>query len=119
MEKTQQRKRQYVNKMILCLGLAAAALVTYCLDQGCWFRNTFGIICPGCGFSRGLACLFRLDFAKAFYYHPMVYALPLLLLFVIKDGKLFRNKKLNYGVLLLLAIGLVVCYVVRLFNHDL
>ncbi len=43
----------------------------------CPIQLVFGIPCPGCGMTRAAFALLRLDFAKAFYWHPMIYPLAI------------------------------------------
>lgn len=78
---------------------------------GCVFLHFFGIPCPGCGMTRALACLLRLDFAGAFEYHPLVFAMPYVFAFVIfpLEGRIHRR--------ILTVIGLiaVVNWVFRIF----
>ncbi|HHZ05811.1 MAG TPA: DUF2752 domain-containing protein [Clostridiales bacterium] len=110
--------KKIVNIAVGLLLLLIAAVSIIALDSGCVFRKTFGIICPSCGLSRAVLSLCRLDFAGAFYYHPMVYSLPILLLYVLKNGRAFKNRYINRGVAILIAVGFIVCYIARLnFNY--
>ena len=43
---------------------------------GCPIRFFTGISCPGCGMTRAVLALCRLDFALAFEMHPLVILLP-------------------------------------------
>lgn len=45
----------------------------------CIYYSTTGFYCPGCGVTRMAVALIRLDFEKAFYYHPVLLcSIPLL-----------------------------------------
>ncbi|MGN0163084.1 MAG: DUF2752 domain-containing protein [Candidatus Ornithomonoglobus sp.] len=55
------------------------------------FLKYLHIICPGCGMMRATREILRLNFKEAFEYHPMVYSLPLALIYVLKEGKVFEN----------------------------
>ncbi|MEN6420524.1 MAG: DUF2752 domain-containing protein, partial [Smithella sp.] len=50
-------------------------IVFYCilhmLGIGCPIKFVTGIPCAGCGMSRALYCALKLDFHKAFHYHPL------------------------------------------------
>ena len=41
----------------------------------CLYLLTTGLRCPGCGVSRMLLALFRLDFAAAFDYNPVMFVM--------------------------------------------
>ena len=47
----------------------------------CPFRLVMGLQCPGCGISRMLAALVRLDFVAAFRYNPVILLTSPILLF--------------------------------------
>lgn len=63
-------------------------LVIYLLGNGelCYFKGIFGIPCPGCGITRYLYYLIKLDIPKTFHYHPLFF-----LLFIIIPVVIFRN----------------------------
>ena len=45
----------------------------------CFYYTFTGFYCPGCGVTRMAVSLLRLDFEKAFYYHPVLLcSIPLL-----------------------------------------
>ena len=46
----------------------------------CVWKSRLGIYCPGCGGSRALLALLRLDFASSLFYYPAMLPLALLLL---------------------------------------
>lgn len=77
----------------------------------CVFQTLWGIPCFGCGMTRAYKSLLHLDFAAAFSYHPMFWAVPILYLYVLYDGKLFSNKKWNVGVLIAIGIGFLLSYI--------
>lgn len=45
------------------------------LEKGCWFRETFGLYCPGCGGTRMLRAILQLNFYQAFRYNPLIFLL--------------------------------------------
>ncbi|MBQ2989056.1 MAG: DUF2752 domain-containing protein [Clostridia bacterium] len=49
----------------------------------CPFRLITGLQCPGCGISRMLMAVIRLDFVSAFHYNPVVFLTSPILLFLI------------------------------------
>ena len=69
------------------LVLAAAVLLVL---WKCPFRYILGVPCPGCGMTRALYCALRLDFAGAWKYHPLIYLMPFVGIY------LLVRKKLNF-----------------------
>ena len=43
----------------------------------CPFRLIFGVACPGCGLTRAMLCLLKLDIVGAFSYHPLFWLVVL------------------------------------------
>ena len=86
----------------------------------CIFNLITGLHCPGCGISRMLLSLARLDFAAAFKYNALVLtASPIAAIFVIKHyvryiltGK-SQGNKLETVMLLILLILLIIFGVLR------
>ena len=93
---------------VLVIGLlfGAASLSASLLGWGCPVQHFTGVPCPGCGLSRAVYALLRLDFAAAFRYHPMVYVLPPVVLYVLFGkkpllGSKTRERALLWGVMTL------------------
>lgn len=79
---------------------------------GCPIRFFTGISCPGCGMTRAVLALLRLDFAAAFYYHPLVYVLPIAFLDFLFQKRIPYK---FYKILIFTFIGFfVTIYIVRL-----
>ncbi len=85
-------------RRVIILLLVAAV---YCLI-GCPFRFFFGICCPGCGMTRAILALLRLDFSNAWDAHPLVFALPFW-------GVAFWWQRHSQKGLLVVTITLCVC----------
>ncbi len=70
--------------IILCLGIAYYIFVSL-TDIGipCIFLLVTGLQCPGCGISRMLMALVRLDFVSAFHYNPVVLLTAPMILFIL------------------------------------
>lgn len=62
-----QRPNAAHRQLLALLCSAAAALLLY----KCPLKLLTGLDCPGCGLSRALLCLLRLDFQGALHYHPL------------------------------------------------
>lgn len=80
----------------------------------CVFLRYFHVICPGCGMTRAVRALLRLDLAGAWRFHPMVFSMPLLVLYIALDGRVFRKKAVNILVLSLTGAGFAVNYAIKL-----
>ncbi len=58
------------------------------LHEACPFEIILGIPCPACGMTRAWVSAFKLDFSKAFYYHPLfLLVIPILIVIIYKDYK--------------------------------
>ena len=105
-----------IEKLITLGAVIAVALVMYFLNVGCFFKLLFKIPCPGCGISRALFSLIKLDFVSAFKFNPMFWSVPILVLLYLFDGKLFKYKWLNHAVLTGILIGFFAFWIVSLVN---
>ena len=103
-------------KQKLCF-MALAGLVLglwVWLKLPCAFRLLTGVICPGCGMTRAWQAALRLDLKTAFAAHPMFWSVPVLALFALWDGRLFKNRPVNTWVLWGLLGAFFLCYGIRL-----
>ena len=101
------------------IGLAVFALLLLIWniwDLPCGLRALTGIPCPTCGLTRAWLCAFRLDFSGAFRQYPMFWSIPVLILFLIFDGRLLPNQKCNNWVLGLSVAGIFLIWLARLFG---
>ncbi len=80
----------------------------------CIIRTVTKLPCPGCGLTRAYLALFRLNLQAAFFFHPMFWSIPLLVLFFLMDGQLFRSQWKNTLLNTVLLGGFAVCYAIRL-----
>lgn len=51
-------------------------MAVFYLTLGCPVRLMTGVACPGCGMTRALLALLKLDLALAYEMHPLVFLLP-------------------------------------------
>ena len=114
---------QAKTKWFVFLGAAALYIIFYVMEIPCIFRSVTGFPCPGCGMTRAVFCIITLDIPSAAHYHPMVFFLPILFLFIWKDGRLFRSCRLNSAVLISIGVLFLVTYLIRLLlfylgNYD-
>ena len=87
---------------LLLLGLAAyfaaALLLMRYFDIPCVFRKFLGIPCPGCGMTRALLCLLRLDLAGAARHNAVIFFMPYVFLYILFDWKHRVHKLILAGI---------------------
>lgn len=112
-----ERFSKLIPRVSILLAAAAILGLWVMMDWPCALRSLTGIPCPGCGLSRAWLSALRLDLAAACSYHPMFWSIPILVLYALFDGQLFRRKWLNIGLLALLLGGIAVSYVFRIVAY--
>lgn len=113
-----KRMPSHLGIKLAVLGLWLCLIAVWvAADWSCVIRTVTGLPCIGCGMSRAWLSALRLELGAAFRYHPMFWSVPVLILLAFYDGKLFRNQKWNLALLILLLLGLAVCYVLRLVAY--
>lgn len=80
--------------------------------HGCPLRFFTGICCPGCGMTRALIALLRLDFSLALEMHPLVLLIPIAVIIYLLRKRI-PKKVLNTLCISALALMLTV-YIIRL-----
>ena len=111
-----ERFRRGLNGLLVLLILGALAYASALLfGWNCPIKYLTGVPCPGCGLSRALAALLRLDFRTALRFHPMVFVLPPVVMSPVIDYfEIFLERMLLWSVIVLdIAIWLI-----RLALHD-
>ncbi len=86
------RISQWKTKLLFTVGCLVVVALFYTLRISCIFQTIFGIACPGCGMTRALLAVLRLDIEAAFRYHPMFWSVPLLYFYFLFEHGLFRHK---------------------------
>lgn len=108
------------NAALLIASVIYARLTAEAISAGsemipCYFKDTFKLYCPGCGSSRALVALFRLDFLRAVIFSPglvtllliVIYADLLLLMTAVKnDASYILSFRFSAVVILIVAIVL-------------
>ena len=93
--------------VVILIGAVISFIAVIFLNKSiCLFINIFGLPCPACGMTRAYISLVHLDTKKAFYYHPLFWSVPLILL-----G--YKNKKLIY----ILGIIFIIVWVIRMYLY--
>ena len=115
-----ERIRRGLNGLLVLLLLGALAYASALLfGWNCPVKYLTGVPCPGCGLSRALAALLRLDFRAALRLHPMIFVLPPVVLYALFGRKPLLGSKIHERMLLwgvaTLHIGI---WLLRLALHD-
>ena len=108
-----EKLRQHHDLLLAAVVVAVYVGLTFVLPMKCPILWLTGFSCPGCGITRALMALCRLDFATAWYYNPMVfYLLPVAPVLLIAY---FRKAQKLKEVLIWVTVGLLIAvYLYRL-----
>lgn len=107
------RIKELKNSLLLTVLYIAVLLIFWYFKIPCFFKEFFGISCPGCGMSRAVLSVIKFDFVAAFSYHPMFWSLPVLYIYFLFGGKVFNKKWLDYGILIFIAFGFLINFVLK------
>lgn len=64
--------------------------------------------------TRAVVSALNFDFVSAFQYHRMFWSLPIIGLYVLFDGKIFKKKFVNIGLLVVILVGFIVNWMLNL-----
>lgn len=85
------------------------------LHEGCPFEIILGVPCPSCGITRAMVHAIKFDFPKAFYFHPLFFTIPLILIVLIYGEYKYINKlyksNIFWGVL---ASSFIIVFILRM-----
>ena len=83
----QQRRKSVIRKYAILLTIGVVYLAWVLLtDLGipCFFNLFFDVQCPGCGATRMILALVKLDFRSAFHYNPfLLVTFPIIFLIIV------------------------------------
>ena len=113
---TVRRVHNLKEKLLFLSTYTCIVFAAFYFGLPCIWQFLFGIPCPGCGMTRALFSVLRGDFSAAFSFHPMIFTLPLLPLYFIFDGRLFRKKQIDTIVLSFLLIGFLAQWIRKIFG---
>ncbi len=71
-----RRLKRLFDAALSVLAIVGVYLVLFLHGITCPIKWLTGISCPGCGMSRAFFSFLRFDFAAAFGYHPVIFAMP-------------------------------------------
>lgn len=81
------------------------------LGTTCIFLKCFGIPCPGCGMTRALISLLKLDFRQAFRHNVVVFFMPYVAAYVLFDFK----HKVHLVLLKCVAAIAIINWLIKIF----
>ena len=90
-------------------------LIAWRIKIPCVYLYFLGISCPGCGMTRAWLSVLHLDFYSAFNFNPMFWSVPIVYLYILYDGKLFKIKWLDRLILKTIGAGFALLFIYRLF----
>lgn len=109
---------RYKYLILSIIGYLAYFMIFHNGESNCIVKRTIGFPCPGCGMTRALKYLLTFDFKQAFFYHPLVFIMPfLIILFLYQDTRLLS--KLAHSKLLLITVItlFVLVYIFRMILY--
>ena len=101
-------------KLILTAAYIALAALWHIRGMHCIFRAVLGIECPGCGTTRAWLAALCGDLASAFAYNPLFWAVPVLYIYILYDGQVFRDRRLDRAVIFTILAGYLLLFLLRL-----
>ena len=106
--------KKYRIYLFLAAWLAVYPLFLELAGIGCPFRFLFDVQCPGCGMTRAIKSVLRLDFASAFAFHPVWFVPPAAVALVVFFG-VTKKEKAQSVVLAVAALTVLAAHVFRTF----
>lgn len=106
--------KEFKNKISLTVFYIIILIMLSPLKITCFFKHFLGFECIGCGMTRAILSALRLDLRSAFMYHPMFWSIPILYVYFLFDGKVIGKRIPDLIVLLVILIGFVVNWILKL-----
>ena len=110
---TKWNRKKARELLVIFCGLSAYCVIAIAAGIPCLIKAITGVSCPGCGMTRSVLALLRLDFSGAWHYHPLIYyliiAVPAMIVLYLRD-----RDKLSKGLLIFSAGLMVAAYLYRM-----
>ncbi|MDD3172299.1 MAG: DUF2752 domain-containing protein [Herbinix sp.] len=101
------------DRLKLCFYLFIIYLLLSLLHIGCPIKFITGISCPGCGMTRAVFSVLRLNFDDAFYFHPLFFLSPIMLFLFLFEP--FMKPSFYKPAWFIIILVFLIAYVIRLF----
>lgn len=111
-----KRYRKYKDFIYLVMTVVFVYAIFHLVGIGCPIRFITGISCFGCGMTRAWLSLLKLDFAAAFYYHPLFALPPVAAIVYFTKSKI--NIKIYKIIMLTMITAFIIIYLYRLIFTD-
>lgn len=86
-EMTRGKQRRLAVLLLMAAYFAAAYCLLDRFGITCVFLELFGVPCPGCGMTRALRALVRLDFRQAVRHNVVIFFMPYVAAYLLFDFK--------------------------------
>lgn len=125
MKRDNNRRQEWINLLLMHITLLAAVLIYMAvmvkLRIFCPIRHFTGIPCPGCGMSRALGCLLRLDIRGSLRCNPaLLPCMGAIMILINRETCLLERVSLRVkDILIALGLGFTVAvYIVRMAFYE-
>lgn len=111
------KKKLNLSVFLFIFGIGISGVITYLflnniLKVPCLFHYFTGYYCPGCGITRMLISIMKLDFMQAFHYNCLLFILlPFAIIYFslswwqwIHDKKMYQFSNFIWNILLIIVV---------------
>ena len=103
-------RKKFLLLLLLLLYFTVAYIAMNYYNITCVFLKVFGVPCPGCGMTRAVLSLIRLDFCGAFKHNVVVFFMPYVFMYVFFDFK----HKIHNVLLSIIAVTAIINWVIKI-----
>lgn len=114
--KHHKRIQSVIERLKICALMFVSYFILNLFHMGCPIKFTTGISCPGCGMTRAVLSVLRLDFQDAFHYHPLFMLAPIIFLLFLFES--YIKPKYCKGAWTVIIILFIVTYLIRLIFME-